>query len=241
MKSRKNCLIGFGDSIMKGIVVRRNEENRFKFSLIDNSLTDRLGAELSVDVKNFGKMGCTIQSGEKILDSHLSELSAGDVVLLEYGGCDSNYSWGDIANSPTDLHRPVTPLSEFSDTYRSILKKVMYAGAVPVVLSLPPIDADRYFEYISSSMTASQRENVRSWLNGSINNINYGHELYNLETIKVAHQMLVPWIDITSAFLTSRNYRDYLCADGLHPNELGQKLIADAVSRKLRYAIANAA
>ena len=238
MKTKKNRLIGFGDSIMKGIVVRQNENNRFKYSLVDTTITDRLSEELSMNVKNFGKIGCTVQNGEKVLDKHIDELEAGDIVILEYGGCDSNYHWDDIAESPQSEHQPVTPLAEFGEAYRNIIKKIMYSGAVPVVLSLPPIDADRYFNYISSTMTEDEKQNIRSWLNGSINNINYGHELYNLETIKIAHQMLVPWIDITSTFLSTRNYRDYLCADGLHPNEKGQKIIADTVLKKLKYAVA---
>jgi len=39
----------------------------------------------------------------------------------------------------------------------------------------------------------------------------------------------VPVIDITSPFLRRKDYRDYLCSDGIHPNEEGHLLIADAI------------
>ena len=41
--------------------------------------------------------------------------------------------------------------------------------------------------------------------------------------------MDVPVIDVTSAFLYHKTFSDYMCADGIHPNEKGHRLIADTV------------
>ncbi|OLA61120.1 MAG: hypothetical protein BHW37_01125 [Firmicutes bacterium CAG:272_52_7] len=41
--------------------------------------------------------------------------------------------------------------------------------------------------------------------------------------------MKIPMIDIRSAFLVKRDYSDYLCEDGIHPNERGHKLIKDTL------------
>ena len=43
----------------------------------------------------------------------------------------------------------------------------------------------------------------------------------------------MPVIDIRSAFLAQPDFRSYLCADGIHPNEAGQKLIYGAIRRQL--------
>ena len=67
------------------------------------------------------------------------------------------------------------------------------------------------------------------WLGGSTNTIMSGHELYNLATMKVAQRTGVQWIDVTSGLLKNRDFRTYLCDDGVHPNEQGQRLIAEMI------------
>ena len=55
------------------------------------------------------------------------------------------------------------------------------------------------------------------------------HERYNIEIFKLAIANAVPVVDITSVFLEEKNYSLYLCEDGIHPNEKGHKLIAEAI------------
>ena len=179
MKTSNNRLIGLGDSIIKGIVVRKSD-NSYKYSLTEKTITDICSRELSLSSKSYGKMACTITQGAQMLDRHIEELQPGDIVILEYGGNDSNYRWDEIAQSPHPDHEPITPLRDFANTYREIIKRIMYTGAMPVVLSLPPIDGERYFKWIGSKMNAEELDNIHSWLQGTTSNINNGHELYNL-------------------------------------------------------------
>ena len=37
------------------------------------------------------------------------------------------------------------------------------------------------------------------------------------------------FVDLRTAFLMKNNLLDYLCEDGIHPNEKGQQLIAETV------------
>ena len=39
----------------------------------------------------------------------------------------------------------------------------------------------------------------------------------------------IPIIDITPKFLEIKNYSNLLCDDGIHPNEKGHKIIAEAI------------
>ena len=71
--------------------------------------------------------------------------------------------------------------------------------------------------------------NVLDWLGGSVTPISNWHEMYNLELYRLASSCSVPVIDITSCFLSKRNYSDYLCEDGMHPNEEGHRLISDVI------------
>jgi lysophospholipase L1-like esterase len=91
------------------------------------------------------------------------------------------------------------------------------------------MDAERYFAFFSQKWEEDFRTNVMRWLDGSTNTIMSGHELYNLATMRVAQHTGVQWIDVTTGLLKDHKFRSYLCDDGVHPNELGQKKIAEMI------------
>lgn len=226
-------LVALGDSIMKGVLVE-SEGERSRYSLADKSIVECCAEKLGGESLNLGKMGCTIEAGERILDRYLDKMSGARYVLLEYGGNDSDYNWQEIAEAPEKEHFPRTRLEVFEEVYERVINKIKAMGAIPLVLSLPPMDAERYFAFFSQKWEEDFRANVMRWLGGSTNTIMSGHELYNLATMRVAQRTGAQWIDVTSGLLKDHNYRAYLCDDGIHPNERGQRMIAEAVLQSLR-------
>ena len=226
-------LVALGDSIMKGVLLRSQGE-RCHYSLADKSIVERCAERLGGECVNLGKMGCTIEVSERILDKRIDKLAGAEYVLLECGGNDSDYNWQSIAQNPDGEHFPNTPLERYISAYERVINKIKQIGAKPLVLSLPPMDAERYFAFFSAGWTQELRNNVLHWLGGSTNTIMSGHELYNLATMQVAQRTGAQWIDITTAFLQDRNYRAFLCEDGIHPNEQGQRKMAEAVLGVLR-------
>ena len=99
----------------------------------------------------------------------------------------------------------------------------------PVVLNLPPIDSGRYFRWISRNLSPSR---ILRFLK-EVGFIGRWQEMFNIAAVQVASAAGVPVIDIRSAFLAQPDFRSYLCADGIHPNEAGQKLIYGAIRRQL--------
>ena len=221
-------LAALGDSIIRGVVLK-TEGVRERYILSNKNIVDRCAERLNNEVVNLGKMGCTIEAGERILDRSLARLQGAKYALLEYGGNDSDYDWQAIAQSPDSLHVPRTPMEVFVSTYERVVKKVREAGCVPIILSLPPMDAERYFRFFTTGMNDEQKANILGWLNGSTNTIMSGHELYNVATWKVAQRTEAQWVDITSDLLVGHRYRNYLCDDGIHPNEQGQARIAELI------------
>ena len=221
-------LVALGDSIMKGVLLQSEGECNH-YSLADKTILDCCAERLGGEGLNLGKMGCTIEAGERILDRCLSKVSGAKYVLLEYGGNDSDYNWQEIAEAPEKKHFPRTRLEIFEQVYERVINKIKEMGAIPLVLSLPPMDAERYFAFFSQKWNEDFRSNVMCWLGGSTNTIMSGHELYNLATMKVAQRTGVQWIDVTSGLLKNRDFRTYLCDDGVHPNEQGQRLIAEMI------------
>ena len=55
------------------------------------------------------------------------------------------------------------------------------------------------------------------------------YERYKIDLFKLAINKDIPIIDITSKFLEIKNYSNLLWADGIHPNEKGHKIIAEAI------------
>ncbi len=226
-------LVALGDSIIKGVLVQ-SEGERSRYSLAEKSIVECCAERLGGESLNLGKMGCTIEAGERILNRCLDKMSGAQYVLLEYGGNDSDYNWQEIAEAPEKEHFPRTRLEVFEQVYERVINKIKAMGAIPLVLSLPPMDAERYFAFFSQKWEEGFRANVMRWLGGSTNTIMSGHELYNLATMRVAQRTGTQWIDVTSELLKDHNYRAYLCDDGIHPNERGQRMIAEAVLQSLR-------
>ncbi|MBQ2438771.1 MAG: SGNH/GDSL hydrolase family protein [Paludibacteraceae bacterium] len=226
-------LVALGDSIIKGVLVQ-SEGERSRYSLADKSIVECCAEKLGGESLNLGKMGCTIEAGERILNRYLDKMSGAQYVLLEYGGNDSDYNWQEIAEAPEKEHFPRTRLEVFEQVYERVINKIKEMGAIPLVLSLPPMDAERYFAFFSQKWEDGFRANVMRWLGGSTNTIMSGHELYNLATMRIAQRTGAQWIDVTSGLLKGHNFRAYLCDDGIHPNERGQRMIAEAVLQSLR-------
>jgi lysophospholipase L1-like esterase len=219
-------LVALGDSIIKGVLFTIEENGRGHYSLAEQNIVDQVAAKLHSEVVNLGKMGCTIATGEKILDRHLVHLNSANYVLMCYGGNDSDYNWQAIANHPNDEHHPKTSMRVFERTYERMVHKVRAMGHIPLILSLPPVNAQNYFDHFTAGFECCQKNNVLNWLNGSVNTIFAGHELYNDAVKRVANATDTQLIDISHAL---GNGDGYLCDDGIHPNVAGQSKIAEII------------
>lgn len=221
-------LAALGDSIIKGVLFTPEENGFGHYSLSDHNIADLVADNLHCEVVNLGKMGCTIETGERILERHINSLEGTKYVLMCYGGNDSDYDWKAIADHPDREHHPKTPLRIFEKTYARIVNKVRDMGYTPLVMSLPPMDAQQYFDFFTSTFTEEQKTNVLKWLKGSTETIWAGHELYNDAVKRIADATNSILVDVTTSL---GNGKGYLCADGIHPNLAGQSKIASIILR----------
>jgi len=228
-------ILAFGDSIMKGVVVDkdRSVSDNIKYTVYDNCFTDQCSKRLGVEIENFGKFGSTIAVGKKILNRHIQNLAGAEFALLKFGGNDSAYKWNEIGDDPDRHHEPNTSLESFRQQYLDVAQEIKDLGVTPVLLSLPPIDTEKYYASVTRGMDERQKANVEKWLLGQPSYIYNWHEIYNLEIFKLAAQNNFKLIDLTSAFLERRDYKSMLCDDGMHPNERGHRLIADTICNNL--------
>lgn len=219
-------IIAFGDSVMKGVVSAVDSQSVVKYKVSDDNFVDTCARRLGVTIENRSRFGSTILNGLDCIERYFSHIESGNLVVMEFGGNDCNFDWKAISADPDGEHQPKLTLDQFVATYDRVIDRVENAGARPMMLSLPELDSQRFFNHVSSGLN---KENILKWLRGDVNNIAHWHEQYNLEVFKIAARRRVWLIDISSVFLRQRRLGDYLCDDGMHPNEAGHKLISDAI------------
>lgn len=222
----KICL--FGDSISKGVII---DELRDRYIMSKNSFANILAAKnTDFELSNYSMLGCTIMKGQSIINRHKKDVEDCEVMVLEYGGNDSDHNWQEIAENPTGNHVPKTPIEDFVRSYRAIIEELNTMGKKIIMLNLPPIDEHKYFNWFSRGL---DKDKILQWLGGSDEYIYRFHEIYNVKVCNIALEYNIPIIDIRTAFLEKRNYSDYLCNDGIHPNEKGHEIIAQVISNAI--------
>ena len=219
-------IAALGDSITKGVVL--NEQ--YRYSAAEQSFLDILSSELDLRVDNYGKFGYTVSHGNSVIERHAADIADSDYTFIEYGGNDCDFDWIKIAQDPHGEHKARTPLEEFTEELSSLVAKIKGLGSIPVLITLPPILSDTYFSFLNRSMSDEQKNNIKEWLGGDVGIIARWHESYNRALFQVANQTRTQIIDITTPFDTFRgDLTSLYCADGIHPNARGHKLIAHTI------------
>jgi len=215
----------FGDSVAKGVIF---DSAKNKYRLLKESFANIVQNRQNIAISNYAKFGCTISMGNNILGKHEAQLSTFDFTILEFGGNDCDYDWAEISNQPFKMHLAKTPIKQFREEYIAMIERVRQNGGIPVLLTLPPIDSNRYFQWISKGLNG---KNILTYL-GSVDAIHTWQGLYSTAVTEIAAACKVSIIDIRSAFMEKQDYREYLCEDGIHPNSKGHLLISNAIDKE---------
>lgn len=222
----KTKIVALGDSITKGVVL--NNENNY--SITEDSFVEILRQEKDLDIENFGRFGCTINYGHQIINRHAEEIAAADYTILEYGGNDCDFYWKRIALHPEVEHQPKTSLETFRALFIALIEKIKALGSQPIILSLPPINSRSYFDFFSREMNDNGRANILGWMGGEVEAIARWHESYNQVLFDIANETNTPIWDITHPFEGYEgDWRSLICPDGIHPNNMGHRLIANSI------------
>jgi acyl-CoA thioesterase I len=232
-----NILVS-GDSISRGIIY---DEAKGKYSVSDKSYVSLVQRKLKGIVHNVSRFGSTIIRGTGRLGRDL-EKDKPDAVLIEYGGNDCDFAWDEVAAHPEQDHQPQTDLALFEKTLTDTIETLKEEGIVPVLMSLPPLNADSYLKWVSRQDPEAER-NILKWL-GSATKIYWWQERYSSSIVSIAERTKTMWIDVRGAFLRSPDFTSMICRDGIHPNESGHELIAktviDYISNGFAFLLADA-
>ena len=140
------------------------------------------------------------------------------------------YNWQAIAANPSGQHEPVMDLVAYKAQYTNKIAQARAHGQEPVLVSLPIMDENRYFAFITRGMSMQERKNILYWLGGKTERLRNIHALYNLSLFRLAAQQCVHIIDITSPMLASAHYEQLLEQDGVTLSPEGRQLVDNELS-----------
>lgn len=210
----------YGDSLLKATVPEA--DGKYKFHL--GEVMARYG-DAAAMVTNRAKFGATVEKGMALVQHDLTRGTDAAWALMGYGGNDSDYAWAAIAADPTAQHLPRTSLARFSQVLADTVALLRERGIKPVLMTLPPIDAQRYFDFFSASL---DRDALLTWL-GEVGVIYRTQEMYSDAIAAFARREDVKLIDVRRLFLPDHHLRDLIAADGIHLTLPGYHRMMDAL------------
>ena len=211
----------YGDSLLKATVPEA--DGKYKFHL--GEVMGRYG-DAAEHITNRAKFGATVEKGMALVSHDLERGMDADWALIGYGGNDSDYAWADIAADPKAVHLPRTSLARFGEVLGQTVALLRERGVQPVLMTLPPIDAQRYFDFFCRS--GLDRNAILSWL-GEIGVIYRHQEMYSDAIATFARRQDVPLIDVRRCFLPDHHLGDLIASDGIHLTLPGYERMMDAI------------
>lgn len=208
----------YGDSLMKGAV----PDNLGKYTMVMDRNIAEIEACFGITVCNRSRFGSTVHAGMRQLERDMAKGLSCTHALLEFGGNDCNFCWEQVAAAPDGEHLPGTPLEEFEAALREMISRFRVCGVTPVLMSLPPIDAKKYFDRIAQK---ADPQRIMQWL-GDVNMIYRYHELYSATVARLAVETGAVFIDIRQRFLADHAFNSLIGCDGIHLSEQGYNKLA---------------
>jgi len=225
MENQQHYVEVYGDSILRGVQLDETDK-RYR---IDNNIdVGLLEEKFRLCISNFSKFGCTITKAFSLIEKRFkanNEKEKCDAIILNLGGNDCDFNWKEVSENPEAEHLPNTPLDTFVETYRKIIEYLKEKGIRPIITTLPPLDAQKFFNWFCGGL--EKKANVLKWL-GGVEAIYRWQENYSRTIEKLAEETGALLVDIRGAFLRHRKIEPLLCADGTHPNTEGQRIITQS-------------
>ena len=107
-------------------------------------------------------------------------------------------------------------------------------GVQPVLMTLPPIDAQRYLDFLCRN--GRSKERIMDWL-GDTQHIYRHQELYSDTVARLAYETGTPLIGVREMFLGEKRLPGLISADGIHLTMDGYTKLFDTLAGWLRGAV----
>lgn len=208
-----------GDSICNGVTY---SEEKHQYIFLDEFFITHLKQSTTLKVNNLSKFCETLPMGTDLLKQSIKK-EVPKVVLIALGRNDCDYKWDEIEKDPYKEHFPAVQQTDFEDILNDTIFSLARKNIRPVLMTLPPINADAYLDWVSCG-DAHRKQQIKIWLHDT-SDLYFLQEMYSLSISRIAEETKTPLIDVREVFLEQNDYKEFLCKDGVHPNEKGYELI----------------
>jgi hypothetical protein len=123
-------------------------------------------------------------------------------------------------------------LNLFKETLKKAIKELLLNNVFPVLLTLPPLDSEKFLWWVSKNNTYS-KNSILKWL-GQVEGIYLWQEKYNDVIVKVSKETKTRCVDLRTAFLETKDYTKLICKDGIHPNSLGHNVMTKCILQYIK-------
>ena len=162
----KNKICTFGDSIMRGVISdQQGPDGKPVYKISDSNFVSRCEQRLGIKIFNFACFGSTTSQGMKYINRNEEEVKSSDIAVFEYGGNDCDFDWKAVSAAPDAPHQPKVTLGNFVKQYEALINKVRSLNLKPVIMSMPLIEPDRFFEFLSLGLN---KDNILRWLTSCV-------------------------------------------------------------------------
>lgn len=220
MEQVKKAVV-YGDSLMKGTIM----DMSYRYHAVMDERLKRFESRFPVRVTNKSRFGSTVERGYQTVEKDLSDGLSCDLAVIEFGGNDCNFKWNEVAAAPDREHAPMTERRRFEAVLRQMIAGLRARKITPVLMTLPPIDAELYLSFLKRS--GLDCDNILKWL-GDVQMIYRFHEGYSNAVKQIGGETGCPVVDVRAYFLDKLRYRELISVDGLHPSEKGYALVEQA-------------
>src|SRR5665648_1060173 len=161
-----------GDSISKGVIF---DEDKNKYVILEDNYIVLLQSKLNGIIRNTSRFGNTMIKGIRKLKEDVL-IDNPNIVLMEYGRNDCDFNWNEVSNNTNADHKPKTDFDTFGNKLKETLNFLKSNKIIPVVMTLPPLNADRYLKWISKNDPLAET-NILKYI-GSVTKIYWWQEKY---------------------------------------------------------------
>lgn len=220
----------FGDSIAKGIVTYQG-----KIDTIEDNAVKLISNYYNQTIDNISFYGQTVKRiyEKKLVDKYLETIDFQDELFAVFalGGNDSDYDWKKVAENPYGHHESKTSIKDFEFMLVKMIEKLKSKGITVILTTIIPLDSQSYFDNVISKM--GNPEQIMIFLKHDVKNISRHQEAYSLAILRCAIKTQCFVLDVRSKMLLSGDANQYMCTDGVHPNEKGYKYIAESMIQEI--------
>ncbi|MEG0766792.1 MAG: SGNH/GDSL hydrolase family protein [Clostridia bacterium] len=214
----------WGDSILKGVIW---DDARKRYCILRENAVALCKDVYAFPIENHARMGCTVRWALEDLQETAPKELQNQWVLLELGGNDCDFHWEQVAETPLEAHLPITPLPIYEQTLETMVGIIRKAGGMPVLATLPPLDATRYLAW-AAMCAGVDPARILTFL-GDAQHMYRWQEAYSLAAMRTASRCGCMLLDLRAVFLAQKDPAALLCVDGIHPNAQAHQEMARVI------------